>query len=74
MTIKVITENEFPEVSKMKKKFNIFSVVGIKNGELESVEFFGKNGVFRAFGKNTQEAYKKATKVVKKYYKEKRRD
>jgi len=74
MSIKILTENEFPEVSKVKNKFDIFRIIDMKTGRLEIVEFFGKDGVFRGFGKNTQEAFKKAKKVVKKYYKEEGRD
>ena len=73
MTIRVLTENEFPKVSKVKNKFGIFSVFDIKNGELKVVEFFGKNGVFRGFGKDTKEAFKKAHKAIKAFYKEERR-
>lgn len=74
MSIKILTENEFPKVSKVKNEFDIFRIVDIKKGKLEIVEFFGKDGVFRGFGKNTKEAFKKAKKVAKKYYKEERRD
>ncbi len=74
MSIKILTENEFPEVSKVKNKFDIFRVIDMKKGKLEIVEFFGKDGVFRGFGRNTQQAFKKAKKVAKKYYKEEGRD
>ncbi len=46
----------------------------MKKGKLEIVEFFGKDGVFRGFGRNTKQAFKKAKKVAKKYYKEEERD
>jgi hypothetical protein len=74
MSIRILTENEFPEVSKVKNKFDIFRVIDMKKGKLEIVEFFGKDGVFRGFGRNTKEAFKKANKVAKKFYKEERRD
>ncbi|PLY10817.1 MAG: hypothetical protein C0626_04070 [Arcobacter sp.] len=74
MSIKILTENEFPEVSKVKNRFDIFRVIDMKTGKLEIVEFFGKDGVFRGFGKNTREAFKKAKKVAKKYYKDEGRD
>lgn len=72
MSIRVLTENDFPKVSKIKNEFDIFRVIDIKKGKLEIVEFFGKDGVFRGFGKNTKQAFKKANKVLKKYYKEER--
>lgn len=62
MSIRILTENEFPKVSKVKNEFDIFRIVDIKKGKLEIVEFFGKDGVFRGFGKNTKEAFKKAKK------------
>lgn len=74
MSIRILTENEFPKVSKVKNEFDIFRIVDIKKGKLEIVEFFGKDGVFRGFGKNTKEAFKKAKKVAKNYYKNERRD
>jgi len=74
MSIKILTENDFPKVSKLKKEFDIFRVIDIKKGKLEIIEFFGKDGVFRGFGKDTKEAYKKAKKCIKTYYKDKRRD
>ncbi|WP_428023359.1 hypothetical protein [Arcobacter sp.] len=74
MSIKILTENEFPEVSKVKNRFDIFRVIDMKKGKLEIVEFFGKDGVFRGFGRNTKQAFKKAKKVAKKYYKEEERD
>lgn len=74
MSIKILTENEFPEVSKVKNRFDIFRVIDMKKGKLEIVEFFGKDGVFRGFGRNTKQAFKKAKKVAKRYYKEQRRD
>ena len=74
MSVRILTENEFPKVSKIKNEFDIFRIIDIKKGKLEIIEFFGKDGVFRGFGKNTNEAFKKAKKVTKNYYKEKRRD
>lgn len=74
MSVRILTENELPEVSKVKNKFDIFRVIDMNTGKLEIVEFFGKDGVFRGIGKNTKEAFKKAKKVAKKYYKEEKRD
>ncbi len=74
MSVRILTENEFPKVSKVKNEFDIFRIVDIKKGKLEIIEFFGKDGVFRGFGKDTKEAFKKAKKVAKNYYKEERRD
>ena len=70
MSIKILTENEFPKISKLKKEFNIHRVVDTKKGKLEMIEFFNKDGVFRGFGKSTKAAYKRAKKATKKYYKE----
>lgn len=74
MSIRILTEQDFPKVSKLKNKFDIFRVIDIKKGKLEIIEFFNKDGVFRGFGKDTNEAYKKAKLVLKRYYKSKRRD
>lgn len=74
MSIRILTENEFPKVSKIKNDYDIFRVIDIKRGRLEIVEFFGKDGVFRGFGKDTKQAFKKARRVLKNYYKDKRRD
>lgn len=70
MSVKILTEKEFPQVSKVKKEFNIFRVVDVKKGKLEMIEFFNTDGVFRGFGQNTKIAYKKAKKALKRYYKE----
>lgn len=69
MSIKILNETNFPKVEKVKKRFNIFRIVDIKKGKLEIIEFFNKDGVFRGFGKNRKEAFKKAKKVTKKFYK-----
>lgn len=70
MSVKILTENEIPNVNETKKRFNIFRVVNIKSkGKLEIVEFFNKDGVFRGFGRNATLAFKKAKKAAKKYYK-----
>lgn len=70
MSIRILTEQEFPKIAKVKKEFDIFRVVDVKKGKLEMIEFFNKDGVFRGFGKNTKAAYKRAKKAVKKYYSE----
>ena len=74
MSVKILTEKEFPKVAKIKKDFNIFRVIDVKKGKLEMIEFFNTDGVFRGFGQNTKIAYKRAKKALKKYYKENRRD
>lgn len=69
MTVKVLTNNDFAKIDELKKEFNVFRVLDVKSkGQLEAVEFFNKDGAFRGFGKNTKEAFKKATKVLTKYY------
>lgn len=70
MSIRLLTEENFPKVSKVKKELNIFRVLDIKKGNLEFIEFFNKDGVFRGVGRNTKEAFKKAKKVAKQFYKE----
>ncbi len=70
MTVRMITKKEFPEVKELKKKFDIFSAIDVKNSEnIEAVEFFNKDGVFRGFGKNTKKAFKNAKQTLKSYYK-----
>ncbi len=70
MSIRILTEKEYPRIAKIKKEFDIFRIVDVKKGKLEMIEFFNKDGVFRGFGKNTKVAYKRAKKAVKKYYSE----
>ena len=70
MSISILTESNYPEVSKLKKDFNIHRVVDTKKGKLEMIEFFNKDGVFRGFGKSTKGAFKRAKKAAKRYYKE----
>lgn len=70
MTVRLITKKEFPEVNELKKKFDIFRVIDVKNTDkMEAVEFFNKDGVFRGFGKNTQKAFNRAKKTLMAYYK-----
>lgn len=68
MNISLLTKENYPEVSKVKKEFNIFRALIVKKGKLEMVEFFNKDGVFRGFGRDTKVAFKKAKKALKKYY------
>lgn len=69
MSVTILTKNSMPNIEKTKKKFNIFRVVYIQTkGDLEIVEFFNKDGVFRGFGRDVKAAYKKAKKAVKRYY------
>jgi hypothetical protein len=68
MSISILTKENFPEVTKVKKEFNIFRALKIKKGKLEMVEFFNKDGAFRGFGRDTKAAFKKATRVLKKHY------
>lgn len=70
MQVRILTNNDFPNIQNTKEKFDIFRVINIKsNSKLEIVEFFNKDGVFRGFGRNSKVAYKKALRAVKKYYK-----
>ncbi len=68
MSISILTKENFPEVTKVKKEFNIFRALKIKKGKLEMVEFFNKDGAFRGFGRDTKATFKKATRVLKKHY------
>ncbi|MEA1914716.1 MAG: hypothetical protein U9N30_05295 [Campylobacterota bacterium] len=69
MITTILREDSFPGVKKVQKKFNIFRAIDIKSDSiLESVEFMNKDGVFRGFGRNTNEAFKNAKQVLKKYY------
>ncbi len=69
MSISIITEQDFPKIAKIKKEFDVFRVITMKKGKLDIIEFFNKDGAFRGFGKTSKEAYKKAKKALKKYYK-----
>ncbi len=67
MTVRILTNKEYPKIKKL-KKFNIFRAVYSKQGNLKSIEFFNKDGVFRGFGKSTKTAYNTAKRVLKNYY------
>ena len=70
MKVTILSKNDLPNIEKIQKEFNIFRVVKVKTREqLDMIEFFNKDGVFRGFGKDTKAAYKKAKKALKKYYK-----
>ena len=68
MNFTLITEENSPKISSIKKKYNVFRVIKMKNGNLKIIELFNKDGIFRGFGRSTKEAYKKAKKVIKNYY------
>ena len=70
MTVRILTQQDFPKIKKLEKNFDKLRTVYIKNSDrLEAVEIFNKDGVFRGFGKDTKKAFKKAVKVLKKHYK-----
>lgn len=70
MQVTILSQNDFPNIKKIKKEFNVFRVVKTQTKEkLDMIEFFNKDGVFRGFGRDTKAAYKKAKKALKKYYK-----
>lgn len=70
MYISILTEKDFSNIEKTKKKFDVFRVVYTEaKKDLQMVEFFNKDGVFRGFGRDTKAAYKKAKKTLKKFYK-----
>jgi len=72
MFVKILNKNDFVKIDKLKKKFKIFRVLLIQNNsKIQAVEFFNKDGVFRGFGTNVNEAFKKAKKSLKSYYKKK---
>ncbi len=69
MTVKILSENDFSNIEKLKKKFNVFRILYVTNhSKIKAVEFFNKDGVFRGFGKNSKGAFKKAKKSLKSYY------
>lgn len=69
MVRKILSNEEFPRIKKLQKKFNISRAVDIHaRKNLEIVELVSPYGVFRGFGKSTKQALKNATKVVKHYY------
>lgn len=70
MNVTILNENDIKNISTIKKEYNIFRVIKVKTKQqLDMVEFFNKDGVFRGFGKNYKIAYKKAKKALIKYYK-----
>ena len=72
MTVKILSKNDFSKIEKLKKRFNIFRVLFVQNkNDLQAVEFFNKDGVFRGFGSNPKEAFKKAKRCLKEYYSKK---
>ncbi len=72
MLIKILNKDDFVKIEKLKKKFKIFRVLLVQNNsKIQAVEFFNKDGVFRGFGTNINEAFKKANKSLTRYYKKK---
>ena len=72
MTVKILNNQDYSKLDKLKKKFNIFRVLFVQNNsELQAVEFFNEDGVFRGFGTSPKEAFKKAKKSLKKFYSKK---
>jgi len=69
MSISIVTEQDYPKISKVKKEFDVFRVISMKKGNLNIIEFFNKDGAFRGFGRDSKAAYKKAKKTLKKFYK-----
>lgn len=70
MNVKILSNNDFSNINKLKKEFDVFRVIKTETGKkLHMIELFNKDGVFRGFGRDTKAAYKKAKKVIKKYYK-----
>jgi hypothetical protein len=70
MKRKILTQNDFTPIAKLRKKYDVFRVVDTVSKEnLESVEIVNTDGVFRGFGTNTKKAFKSAKKVLKTYYK-----
>ena len=70
MTTNILTINEFSNLNKIKKKYNIYRAINIQaRDSFNVVEFMNRDGVFRGFGKNTKKAFKSAKKVLKTHYK-----
>jgi hypothetical protein len=40
MSITILTEKNFPRVTKVKEKFDVFRIIDVKKGKLEMIEFF----------------------------------
>ncbi len=69
MNAKVLTIEEYEEVRKIKKKYNVNRVLNIKAKEnLKILEIISSNGIFRAYGKSKKEAFKNSKKILKKYF------
>lgn len=69
MKLKILSSKNISNIEKIKSEFNIFRIIEVKiKNELNMIEFFNKDGIFRGFGTNSKNAYKKAKKALKYYY------
>ena len=64
MKIKMIRKNEIPELKKSEMKDLSITKLKYENG-MKCIEFFNKNGAYRAFSKKTDKAIKKALKLMR---------
>jgi len=69
MIVKILSKKDFSKIEKLKKKFKIFRVLLVQNSSnIQAIEFFNEDGVFRGFGRDSKEAFRKAKKSIKRYY------
>ena len=69
MIVKILSKKDFSKIEKLKKKFKIFRVLLVQNNSnIQAIEFFNEDGVFRGFGRDTKEAFRKAKKSIERYY------
>ncbi|RXK12708.1 hypothetical protein CP965_09020 [Halarcobacter mediterraneus] len=68
MSISILRSKDSTKIEKVKKEFDVFRVITMKKGNLNSIEFFNKDGAFRGFGRDFKTAYRKAKKTLKNYY------
>jgi len=69
MIVKILSKKDFSKIEKLKKKFKIFRVLLVQNSSnIQAIEFFNEDGVFRGFGRDSKEAFRKAKKSITRYY------
>jgi hypothetical protein len=69
MNVSILNESHSPKIGKIREKYKVRRVLTMKIGNLNAIEFFNKDGVFRGFGRDTKAAFKRAKRAIKTYYK-----
>jgi len=64
MKIKMIKKSEIADLKESEKKDLSITKLKYENG-MKCVEFFNRNGAYRAFSKKTDKAIKKALKLMR---------